>query len=164
MNSINAILTPIFKNLGMEDRIKLEFMRNQWRSLFNEPLSLHTYPVEIKDGELLINVNSPVWLQQLKFFKQDIMKKLHLYNIKHIRFRHGKVYHKEAQRGAEQLPQSKPLSDHEITWINQTTSAISDAELKEGAKKAITKSLSNPLQGAVVRGQKEHRGQLSGGS
>lgn len=141
MNPINTILSPIFKNLGMEDRIKLELMRNQWRNLFSEPLSLHTYPAEVKCEELLINVDSPVWLQQLKFFKADIIKKLRLYNIKHVRFRHGRVYHRETQGLTEQLPQSKPLTDSEITWINQTTSAISDAELKEEAKNAITKSL-----------------------
>ncbi|MCL0036771.1 DUF721 domain-containing protein [Thermodesulfovibrionales bacterium] len=70
----------------MEERVKLELMRKEWNNLFSGPLSVHTYPVELKDKELLINVDSPVWLGQLKFFKQDIIGKLHSYNIKEISF------------------------------------------------------------------------------
>ncbi len=97
MKSVGSLLSSIFKDLGIEDKIRLSSMQEEWHNLFNEPLSLHIYPVDIKNGELTINVDSPAWLGQLKFFKQDIIKKLHVYNIKEVRFKHGRVYKKRVQ-------------------------------------------------------------------
>lgn len=146
MKKVGSLLSSVFRNLGIEDKIKLSSMQEEWHRLFNEPLSLHTYPVEIKDGELLINVDSPAWLGQLKFFKQDIIKKLNAYNISSVKFKHGRVYQKRGPggkgQGARDSKQpTNPLSDFDIEWINQTVSTISDYELKESIRKAIERAI-----------------------
>lgn len=146
MKTLGSLLSSIFKTLGIEDKIKLSAMQEEWHNLFNEPLSLHTYPVEIKDGELLINVDSPAWLGQLKFFTQDIIKKLNAYNIASVRFKHGRVYYKKRhllkgnrQDGSNQY--AKHISDSDIEWINEIVSTVSDSELKESIEKVIKESL-----------------------
>lgn len=147
MKTVGSLLFSIYKDLGIEDKIRLSSIQEEWDNLFNEPLSLHTYPVDIKNGELTINVDSPAWLGQLKFFKQDIIKKLSAYSIKEVRFKHGRRYHKKGQRsrvnGRVDLERkSKPITDADLEWIDQTVSAIDDAELKESIRKVIEKSLS----------------------
>lgn len=147
MKKIGTLLSSIFKNLGIEDKIRLNSMQEEWHRLFNEPLSLHIYPMDIKDGELTINVDSPAWISQLKFFKQDIIKKLQAYNIRSVKFKHGKVYQKKwqgarskEQEDSKQLPKS--FTDSEFAWIAQTVSTISDLELQENIRKAIEKAMS----------------------
>jgi hypothetical protein len=150
MKKVGSLLSSIFKDLGIEDKIRLSSMQEEWRSLFNEPLSLHTYPVEIKDGELLINVDSPAWLGQLKFFKQDIIKKLSAFNITSVRFKHGRVYSRGFKDSSGQgfkgqgdsKQNSKPITCSELEWINQAVSTVSDSQLQENIRKAIEKAMS----------------------
>lgn len=146
MKPVGSLLSSLFRNLGIEDKIRLNSMQKEWHNLFNEPLSLHTYPVNIKNESLTINVDSPVWLGQLKFFRQDIIKKLHEYNIQEVSFRHGRVYQKKGQgardkRQEDSKQNHKPITDSDIAWIDQTVSIISDYELKENIKKTIEKAI-----------------------
>ncbi|MCC6346653.1 MAG: DUF721 domain-containing protein [Nitrospirales bacterium] len=127
--------------MGLEEKVRLASLQKEWRNLFGEPLSLHTYPAEIKEGELLINVDSPVWMQQLKFYKQEVAGKLQAYHIKNVRFRHGAVY--RARGNAPERSTTKeppPLSAREREWIDQTLSAVQDTDLREGFRKALEKA------------------------
>lgn len=150
MKSVGSLLSSVLKNLGIEDKIALGSLQREWRNLFNAPLSIHTYPVDIKNGELAINVDSPAWLAQLKFFKHDMIKKLHAYGIKEIRFKHGTVYQKSGQ-GANGKRQNdfgqkfKPISRSDLEWIDETVSTIADTELKEDIKRAIERALRSKI-------------------
>ncbi|MBI3592623.1 MAG: hypothetical protein HY099_03975 [Nitrospirae bacterium] len=52
METTGSILFSILKDLGMEDRFRIGSMQGEWQTLFNEPLSLHTYPVELNRNRL----------------------------------------------------------------------------------------------------------------
>lgn len=138
----------VLKDLGFEDGVKLEDLRREWCKLFDEPMSLHTYPAEIKKRELLITVDSPVWLQQLGFFKQEILKKLEAYDVRSVKFRHGRIYRKRVSATGAAIDsdlkaraKAKRLSDSEIAWIEDTVSTLSDPELRETIRKTLEKSL-----------------------
>ncbi|MDI6800975.1 MAG: DUF721 domain-containing protein [Thermodesulfovibrionales bacterium] len=141
MKSAASVLSSIFKNLGIEDRIKLYSIQSEWRNIFGEPLSLHTYPVDLTNKELTINVDSPAWLGQLKFFRQDMLKKLQPYGISNVRLKHGRVYTKNIQKVAKNDRASKPLNNQDAVWIDQTISNLEDPELRDAIKKAMEKSL-----------------------
>ncbi len=51
----------------------------------------HMSPSLLARGELLLTVDSPVWLQELNFFRGDILRKLSSYGVSAIRFRIGRV-------------------------------------------------------------------------
>jgi hypothetical protein len=143
MESVGAFLASLLKELGIEERVKLESIQREWNTLFTGPLALHTYPVDIKNGELIINVDSPAWLQQLKFFKKDMLKKLHEYRIKELKFKHGRVYNARnipAKKSATS-PVTRELKDTDIAWIHETIAGIQDPELRESIRKAIEKAL-----------------------
>lgn len=147
MKPVGSLLSHTLKKFGLEEKLKLLSVQKAWHEIFSAPLSLHTYPAELKNGELLVNVDSPVWLQQLKFFKQDMIKKLHGYDIREIVFRRGRVYSKGAgeqrAQGLKNAEPSKPrtLEPSETEWIGQIISDIHDPELKESMRKAIEKAL-----------------------
>ncbi|MBI5212313.1 MAG: DUF721 domain-containing protein [Nitrospirae bacterium] len=150
MKSVGSLLSSVLKNLGIGDKIALGSLQREWRSLFNAPLSIHTYPVDIKDGELAINVDSPAWLAQLKFFKHDMIKKLHAYGIKKIRFKHGTVYQKSGRDSKNKMQndfgkKSKPITPSDLQWIDETVSAVADTELKEDIKRAIERALRSKI-------------------
>ncbi|HEX8949726.1 MAG TPA: DUF721 domain-containing protein [Dissulfurispiraceae bacterium] len=144
METARSILSSLLKDLGLEERVRVEFIRKEWTALFQEPLSLHTCPVGMKNGELLIHVDSPVWLQQLKFFKQDIAKKLQRYGVTEVKLKLGRLYKPLGNRSEGRsvaAPSGKEIRDSEMAWINRTISEIRDPELKENLRRAITKSV-----------------------
>ncbi len=144
METSGSILASLLKDLGIEDRVRLDSLQREWTTLFPAPLSLHTCPVDIKNGELAVNVDSPAWLQQLKFFKQDMIKKLRGHQVTEIRFKHGRIFKPRQNAPGDKdaaVQTTKKIQDSDIAWIDRTISDIQDPELKEALRKAITKTV-----------------------
>ncbi|MFA5353354.1 MAG: DUF721 domain-containing protein, partial [Thermodesulfovibrionales bacterium] len=84
--------------------MRLESLQADWNRIFGEPLSAHTCPVEIRDAELLVHVDSPAWLNQLKFFRDEMINKLRPYGIREIRFKRGSLYQNRRAKKEDALP------------------------------------------------------------
>ena len=142
MYRADSLLKLFIKDLGIEDGIRLSEIKRHWNALFNEPLSLHMAPSLLARGELLLTVDSPVWLQELNFYRQDILKKLGSYGVSAIRFRLGRVSAKAKSGARNQRATVKRLSSAEQTFIQETVAEIRDEGLKESLtvimEKAIT--------------------------
>lgn len=132
----------LIRQLGLEEGVKLFQIRNSWTSIFSEPLTLHMWPVKLSEGELLIQVDSPLWMQQLTFLKRDIVTKLSRYGVRDIRFRLGKIYREDFGK-----PEEKParhLSPDDRSFLDGLASEISDEDIRTAVKKAAEKSLKKP--------------------
>lgn len=123
--------------------MRLESLKSEWGRIFGDPLSIHTSPVEIRDGELLIHVDSPAWLNQLKFFREDMLTKLRPYGIKDLRFKKGSVYHRNpASTGQEKTaPPRRELTDQELRWIEENIPELPDEELRNQIRKTMERAL-----------------------
>lgn len=150
MEDTGEILASLFKKIGMEEKLALARLQKQWATLFDEPLSLHTYPASLNNGILVVNVDSPLWLQQLKYFKQAMLKKLESYRIKAIDFRHGSanLSHRYAtgknsrtNTGGNPAQSNKALADADVTWMEQNLAPVNDPELRDGIRKVMEKAL-----------------------
>lgn len=152
MNKIGALISPILKGLGLEEAIRFEEIRREWPNLFREPLSNHMSPSVLKKGDLLITVDSPVWLQQLNFLKTEILRNLRPFNVKDVRFRLGRVMpaRREVRIYKKVGTEKHALKRDELQQIEDTVSEIDDGALKEGIKKAMEKSF--------VHGQETEKG------
>lgn len=128
----------MISSLGMEDAVKLGHLRAKWSDIFESPVILHISPASYREGELLINVDSPIWMQQLGFYKEDITKKLSGFGVNRVRFRLGRVFRLEK---SESFLEKKQMTPEDIAYINETVSLVSDEELRNSIKKAIEKSL-----------------------
>lgn len=142
------LFLSLLRDLGLEDRYTVDLLQREWSTLFGEPLSLHTCPADLKKGELLITVDSPLWLQQLKFFKGEMTAKLASYGVTGVRFTHGSLYRARRRgkpsggtEGSEGTPPPLLLDADDLAWIAETTAAIRDEELKGTLAKAMEKAL-----------------------
>lgn len=141
LKKLSVLISPLLKELDIEDGVRLGRIKKDWQQLFNTPISLHMSPASLKEGELLINVDSPVWLQQINFYKADIIKKLSPFGIGTVRFRLGRVLAKTGVRN--QKSRVKRLTTEELSYIEETVSPISDQELRDKIRKAIEKSIAS---------------------
>jgi Dna[CI] antecedent, DciA len=143
MKRADSVLAPLLKDSGIGNGVTLAGIKKNWFSLFQKPLSHHISPCLLTAGELLINVDSPAWLQELKFFKEDIRKKLHPYGIQSVRFRIGRVSMNRTSDGKSRTPESRQLDEEERSFIENAVMNLDDDGMKQTLKKTIAKAISS---------------------
>jgi hypothetical protein len=141
MQDIGSVLHRLSIDLGFQEKMLFQEIEEAWQELFGKPLSLHTCPSDLKEGELTINVDSPVWLQQLKFLQPMILKRLEKYPLKSVRLRLGKIKRKPELKKPVHKPLAPTLSRSDSDWLNKLISDVSDTEIRESIKKAVENSL-----------------------
>ncbi len=141
MNRIRGLLSPILKGLGIEEAVRLEGIRGEWTNIFREPLSLHMSPSRLQNGEMLIHVDSSVWLQQITFYREQILRSLAPFGVRDLRFRIGRIGAGKA--GVPRSQQKKAsLDDAALRQIEEAVSGIGDGPVKESIRRAMEKALS----------------------
>ena len=143
MKRADSVLIPFIRELGIEDGVKLAEIRRNWYNLFDKPLSYHMSPLILSKGDILLNVDSPVWLQELTFYKEDIIKKMSSYGVKAVRFRLGRVSRNKQSAVSSQQSAVKQLTNEERAFVRDIVSKIGDDLLKGTVKTAIEKSISS---------------------
>jgi len=154
MKNIGLVLQRLSIDLGLQEKIHLQQIAESWQELFGKPLSLHTCPSDLKNGELTINVDSPVWLQQLKFLQPMILKKLEKYPLKSVRLRLGKIKSKPELKKPVHKPLQPTLSRSDLDWLNKLISDVSDTEIRESIRKAAENSLHHRFKTTKQRSKK----------
>ncbi|MCS7163766.1 MAG: DUF721 domain-containing protein [Thermodesulfovibrio sp.] len=139
MQRIGEILPSLCIGLGIEDAIKLKFLRKKWSEIFNPPLTEYSFPKDLKDGVLFVNVNCHLWLSQLKLLKEEFLKKLHPYGVKDVEFRFGRVYKTHTKNKKEDS--QKELSPEQQHWILEILKKIKDNEMKTVTESLMKKYL-----------------------
>jgi hypothetical protein len=148
MEKAGSLLGPLVKRLGIESGVRLSRIKNDWHTIFSKPLSLHMSPAKLSEGELLLNVDSPIWIQQLNYYKREITTKLGAYGVREIRFRIGKVaIVTPCKEDGQKLSE---LSTEDAGFIDRLAEKISDTELRNAVRGAAEKSLR-------VKNKKERR-------
>jgi hypothetical protein len=141
---IGPLISPIIKGCGLEEAVRFEEIKSEWATLFREPLSLHMCPSHLKNGELLITVDSPVWLQQLTFFKEEITKNVSPFGVTRVRFKVGRVTHQHHAQGSRTQRQTGPsLESSDVKEIEDTIATLPDNDLRDSLRKAMGKSFSD---------------------
>lgn len=135
------MLIPFIRELGIIDGVMLAEIKRNWHNLFSKPLSYHMSPFRISRDEILLNVDSPVWLQELNFYKEDIIKKMSSYGIKAVRFRLGRVSTKSEVKS--QKSKVRRLTYEELSYVEGTVSKINDEALKMVVKMAMEKAITS---------------------
>ncbi len=76
-------------------KLDIQPIRELWRELLGEETAKHSVPVSVRDGKLMVLVDSSVWLQHLTIKKRDILEKLKQASLTkpvgEIRFRQGNL-------------------------------------------------------------------------
>lgn len=91
-----------------------------------------------------MNVDSPVWLQELNFFKEEIIKKLGSYGVREVRFRLGRIPRANENTAAkDKKSREKHLKDGELEFIENTVSQVNDEALRVTVKLALEKAITS---------------------
>jgi hypothetical protein len=144
LQPISPLLDSIFRDLGVSERMKLDTLCRRWPEIFTGPLASHTAPVDMKEGILVIAVDSPTWLQHLKFMKKDILEKLKGHGVKDLKLKHGTVHRdREGVKpgGSPDEPLYRELTAGETEGINRAVTEIEDDELKDIVRSVLEKSV-----------------------
>ncbi len=142
MKKVGSLISPLVKEFGIEEAVRLGAIKREWGNVFGEPLSLHMSPARLKNGELLVNVDSPIWLQQLTFLKTQIIGKLSSFQVKEIRFMLGRVAPVQRKTVQSVRTREQSLSSEAVRQIEETTAGIEDSALKESIRKTMERALS----------------------
>ena len=149
LQPVNILLNSLFRNLGISDRIRLEALRRQWQTIFAGSLSMHTAPVELKASKLVIAVDSPAWLQHLKFMNKEILDKIASHDIRSIQFRLGSVRFDSERKIPDKkasLNDFRELTNDDKTAIDRAVSGIEDDELKDVIRQTMEKAARRKLK------------------
>lgn len=137
MYKLGSILPSIFENLGIDDGVRLRFLRKKWGEIFSSPLTEHTYPRDIKGDLLYVTVNSHAWLSELRLMKDDFVRKLSPFGIRNVEFRFGRIYNLREKMTDSFTGIS--LTNQQHKWINQVLEKVNDDEIKTILKDVMIK-------------------------
>jgi len=143
LKPIRPVLDIMFRDLGITERIKLDTIQRRWSEVFSGSLAEHTAPVDLKEGMLVVAVDSPAWLQHLRFMKKDITAKLVSFGVSDIRLKHGNIHRDKeipvtANKGEQ--PVFRQLTERETESVEKAVSEIGDSELKDIVRNVLRKS------------------------
>lgn len=142
---VSDILTNLMKGYGLSAKTHEYKILKTWGTTVGDKISSHTQPSRLIRGVLTVDVDSPAWIHQLTFYKEDLIKKINNEigkgMVKDIRFKVGKV---EGKRDAGLKTQaSRPRT--EILAIEPKVEGylepIKDNEVRKAVRKAITKAM-----------------------
>jgi hypothetical protein len=148
LTKISDILLKIAKKFDLEVKIVEQTINKNWGKLVGERISAHTKPDTVSYRKLLVHVDSPAWMQQLMFLKEDITKNINeaagRQIIKDIKFQIGDIT-KEVETTSEEnyinKGEFRPLTKNDLVFADEVIRPIADEKIKVKAKKAVIKYL-----------------------
>lgn len=139
MEKASHALSPLLNRLGLAAGVRLGRIRSEWDSLFGPTLSVHMSPSRLAEGELLVNVDQPIWIQQLTFYKRQIVEKLRPYGVREVRFRIGRIYRHKTPGPSVREPAD--LSTEDAAFVESLLAGVGDENLKKAIRNAAEKSI-----------------------
>lgn len=93
MDNIKDIITKVIGNMAEHKGDEASEIIRLWPTLVNEKAAKHSKIVGMKNGTLLVNVDSSAWLYQININRTTILKKIKekFAGVQNIRFKIGKV-------------------------------------------------------------------------
>lgn len=138
MQRAGNILKRFIRDFGLDSGVTLNVIKNQWAELVGQTIASHTSPDIIKGNIIFITVDTPQWMHNLSFYKQDICDRLKSYKVSEVRFKLGS------------LPRKTDIS-HEISnvsltgedkrYIENTVASIKDDDLRKKFRILLEKAL-----------------------
>jgi len=143
IEKLSGTLQKIINARGLAARLGIYRILGQWEGMVGNVISRHAQPLSIRGKSLSVQVDSPVWMQQLSLLKPELIEKangvLGAGSIKEIMLVLGDVRSAGKQKErAEPLP---PLNDEEQKLVEGVISEVADPEIKDALRKLMEKDL-----------------------
>jgi len=154
---LGNILKSYCNREGLNRRMTEQRLLDVWEEAVGEGVAQRTEPIRIKNRVLFLKVTNSVWMQQLQFMKELIIKKLHEKTgvdfLQDIRFFIGEVRHLDKEEKKESLEEDfSPLSKSDQEKIIKEVSGIQDPEMQNILSGLYARALTTERK----RGKKEN--------
>ncbi len=133
-------------NLASMQNYFIGLLRNHWPGITGNVISAHSLPKGIYNKALVINVDDPIWIQELNLLKDDIRDKiLKYYNDKrflnlfdNIRFQNGDISRTETEDNCKYTGRIEAAM---LKEIDDRIKIISDPELHDALRHYMVQSM-----------------------
>ncbi len=132
-------IEEILKQLGLLEEYRLELLRRKIKTLLKDPIYRHLYLSSLKDGQLVIIVDSRQLMFTLKSLEQELLNSLKEFGVKSLRFRIGRVRIEKDTPPPSEPERISSLPPDILTIVDNY---IKDKALKQTIIKAISASMS----------------------
>lgn len=74
--SIADVLQHLIKDGGLGEQLEQARIWENWPRLAGEPLWMHGRPVALRDGTLIVEAESAVWMHQYTYFRRRLIGRI----------------------------------------------------------------------------------------
>ncbi|MCD5383697.1 DUF721 domain-containing protein [candidate division WOR-3 bacterium] len=74
--SIKDVLPKVLSSLGIKEGVERRKAILVWDKVVGREIRTHTKPRYVRGKKIWVDVDDPIWIQQLSFLKPKILKKL----------------------------------------------------------------------------------------
>lgn len=151
---IGGLLKQVFGARGMEERLNRYQAWLIWDQVVGKQIAARARPLRFRQGVLEVQVDHPVWMQQLQMLKPQILEKLNRQlpnaKIEDIFLRKAPTpYAVKPQVPAPIKLQLAELTDAERQQIDQLLEPLADPELRDEMRRLAI------LQKRLNKGRRE---------
>ncbi|MHB1001034.1 MAG: DUF721 domain-containing protein [Armatimonadota bacterium] len=145
-HTLGSLLSNMLHNSDIDRKLKEHTCLLVWDEVVGEQVSGAAQPDKVIDGMLFVMTKSPVWANELQFYKADMISKLNSRVggtvIKDIIFKAGKIApRKKLKKPTDISLEGIDLSDNELDSIKKTAQAAG-----EGASEGLEKLFETALK------------------
>ena len=71
-----AILPKVFRAMGLEGKMEAVRLRAEWVEVVGKVVAARCRPGDIREGTLFIMVENNVWMQEIRFHQDRILRRI----------------------------------------------------------------------------------------
>jgi hypothetical protein len=130
--SVSLLLDGAIAGTPLAQRLREGTIWNVWDKAVGEQIAQRAQPVAFRSGILTVIVDSPPWMQQLTFMKQQIVEKINTALgeelVQEMYLKAGKPEPQKMKTAKKPL---KDLSSEDKEFIRAQSGSISDDDLQQ---------------------------------
>ena len=135
-SALGDILRIQCSRMGLNRRINEQRLLDAWTDAVGRGVAERTQAMRIEKGVLFLKVTNSVWMQQLQFMKELILKKLHektgIDLVQDLRFYIGEVENPVKNEGRQSSKKDLPTpSESDMENIARQVRGVRDPEMKK---------------------------------
>jgi len=145
---VGVILLKVLKKRNIPHTTTDRRLLDIWKRAVGPQVAARTLPETLKRGTLFVRVSAAVWLHQLQFLKEDIIRKFNELSgkeeIRSLFFAIGEISSPppEAANPSPAAPVAAPLRKRDREMMRESLDAVRDPELREILKRVMAREIS----------------------
>ena len=144
---VGSLLSKLLQGLEMESKVKEQMCALVWDEVVGERVAGAAQPEFVRDGRMFVVTKSPVWANELTFYKEEMIRNLNRRvggdALKEIVFKAGRFPKRSpkpvSEEAADPGPEGIPLSERELETVDAAASEAGEG--REDVKSLLRTAL-----------------------